>query len=150
MLKNVYCSKFVIFSNNEEKKSTLKCHHSEIEAIFCEVFSCYYLSIAHCIEKFKWWQSLTNGGVELGMHAHVLSRFHRVQLFATLWTVTHQVPLSLGFSPLVFLTRGGCQALLQGIIPTQGLNSSLLSPALAGRFFTTGTTWEAYWIRVDC
>ena len=27
---------------------------------------------------------------------HVLSRFSRVQLFATLWTVAHQVPLSMG------------------------------------------------------
>ena len=37
-----------------------------------------------------------------------------------------------------------CHALLQGIFPTQGLNpTSLMSPALTGRFFTTSTTWEA-------
>ena len=30
-----------------------------------------------------------------------------------------------------------CHVLLQGIFPTQGLNSSLLSPALAGGFFIT-------------
>ena len=30
--------------------------------------------------------------------ACVLSHFGRVQLFATLWTVTHQTPLSLEFS----------------------------------------------------
>ena len=37
-----------------------------------------------------------------------------------------------------------CNALLQGIFPTQGLNPSLLqSPALEGRFFTTVATWEA-------
>ena len=35
----------------------------------------------------------------------------------------------------------GCRALLQGIFLTPG--SSLTSPALAGRFFTTGATWEA-------
>ena len=48
-------------------------------------------------------------------------------------------------------TGVGCHALLQGIFPTQGLNplffflesTSLMSPALAGRFFTTGATWEA-------
>ena len=28
----------------------------------------------------------------------VLSRFSRVQLFATLWTVAHQAPLSMEFS----------------------------------------------------
>ena len=36
----------------------------------------------------------------------------------------------------------GSHALLQGIFLTQGANS-LMSPALAGRFFTTSTTWEA-------
>ena len=33
--------------------------------------------------------------------------------------------------------------LLQGIFPTQGLNPCLMSPALAGRFFTNSATWEA-------
>ena len=38
----------------------------------------------------------------------------------------------------------GCQALLQGIFQTQGLNSqSLMSPALTGGFFTTSNPWEA-------
>ena len=37
----------------------------------------------------------------------------------------------------------GCHALLQGTFPTQGLNPSLISPALAVRFFTTSPTWEA-------
>ena len=32
------------------------------------------------------------------MHAPVLSRFSRVQLFVMLWTVAHQAPLSMGFS----------------------------------------------------
>ena len=41
-------------------------------------------------------------------------------------------------------TEVGCHALLQGIFPTQGLNSSLLqSPALRGRIFITSDTWEA-------
>ena len=44
----------------------------------------------------------------------------------------------------------GCHALLQGIFPTQGLNPHLLmSPALAGGFFTTRVTWKGprfqYW-----
>ena len=40
-------------------------------------------------------------------------------------------------------TGVGCQALLQGIFPTQGIEStSLTSPALAGGFFTTSTTRE--------
>ena len=36
-----------------------------------------------------------------------------------------------------------CHFLLQGIFQTQGWNPHLMSPALAGRFFTTITTWEA-------
>ena len=40
-------------------------------------------------------------------------------------------------------TGVGCHALLQVIFPTQGSNSRLMSPALAGRFFTISTTWEA-------
>ena len=31
------------------------------------------------------------------MHACVLSRFSHIRLFATLWTVAHQAPLSVGF-----------------------------------------------------
>ena len=34
-------------------------------------------------------------------------------------------------------------------MPSQGSNPHLLSPALAGRFFTTSNTWEA-WIYVCC
>ena len=44
-------------------------------------------------------------------------------------------------------TERSCHALLQGIFPTQGLNSHLLylpSPTLAGEFFTNSTTWEAH------
>ena len=38
-----------------------------------------------------------------------------------------------------------CHVLLQGIFLTQGLNPHhFMFPALAGRFFTTSATWEAY------
>ena len=39
-----------------------------------------------------------------------------VQLFATLWTVAHQAPLSMGFSKEEYWS--GLHALLQGIFPT--------------------------------
>ena len=35
----------------------------------------------------------------------------------------------------------GCHVLLQGIFPTQRSNQCLVSPALAGRFFTTRAMW---------
>ena len=41
----------------------------------------------------------------------------------------------------------GCHALLQEGFPTQRLNPCLLlSPALAGGFFTTSGTWEAHYL----
>ena len=52
----------------------------------------------------------------------VLSSFS--QLYATLWTVAHQAPLSMGSSRQK--TGVGCHALLQGILPTRGSNPCLL------------------------
>ena len=79
----------------------------------------------------------------------VLNLFSRIQLFATLWTVAHQPPLSMGFSRQE--TGVHCHFLLQGIFPTQGSNPHLFrSPALTGGFFTTSTTWEALLFIVEC
>ena len=47
----------------------------------------------------------------------------RVQLFATLWTIAHQAPLSTGFSRQEHLS---CLALVQGTFLTQGWNLHLL------------------------
>ena len=65
-----------------------------------------------------------------------------VQLYATLWTVAYQASLSVEFykqeywSDLPFPPPGD--------LPFPELEpASLMSPALAGRFFTTSTTWEA-------
>ena len=46
-------------------------------------------------------------------------------LFAALWPVARQAPLSMGFS-LGKKTGGGCYFLLQGIFLPQGLNLCLL------------------------
>ena len=65
-----------------------------------------------------------------------------VQLFATLWTVAHQAPLSMGFSCHDYW----CGLLFPppGDLPNTGIEPlSLMSPALAGGFFTTSATWEA-------
>ena len=58
------------------------------------------------------------------------------QLFVTPWTVAHQAPLSMGFSRQEYWS--GLLFPAPGIKPT-----SLMSPALAGRFFTASITWEA-------
>ena len=54
----------------------------------------------------------------------MLSCFSHVQLFATLWTIGCQVPLSMILSRQEYWS--GCHVLLQGIFSTQGLNPSFL------------------------
>ena len=49
---------------------------------------------------------------------------HRVRLFETPWTVAHRTPLAMGFPGKN--TGVGCHFILQGILPTQGLNPGLL------------------------
>ena len=75
--------------------------------------------------------------------ARVLSRFSHLQLFATLWTVALQAPLSVGFFRQQYWSVLPCPPpgdfLDPGIIPL-----SLRAPALAGGFFTTSAPWEAH------
>ena len=72
---------------------------------------------------------------------NTLSHFIHVWIFATLWTVAHQVPLSMGFSRQEYWSRLPCSP--PGDFPYPGIKSMfLMSPALAGVSFTTSTTWE--------
>ena len=71
----------------------------------------------------------------------ILSRFSCVWLFATLWTVACQVPLSMGFSGQEYWSGLPCPS--PGDLPDPGMEpTSLGSPALAGGFFTTNTTYD--------
>ena len=79
----------------------------------------------------------------LSFHACVQSLFSHVWIFVTLWTVPHQTPLSLGFSRQESWSWLPCPP--PGDLPNPGIDQvSLTSPALAGRFFTTGATWQAH------
>ena len=69
----------------------------------------------------------------------VLSRFSHVQSFATLWTIAHQAPLSMGFSRHEYWSGLPCPS--PGDLPPLGIEP--VSPVLAGRFFTTSATWKA-------
>jgi len=54
-----------------------------------------------------------------------------------------QVPLSMGFPRREYWRRLPCPP--PEDLPDPGIDPrSLESPALAGRFFTTSATWEAY------
>ena len=68
----------------------------------------------------------------------VLSRFSHVQLSVTIWTVAHQAPLSMEFSRQEYWSGLPCPP--PGDLPDPGIEpKSLMSPALAGAFFTTST-----------
>ena len=71
-----------------------------------------------------------------------LSRSVISDFFATPWTVAHQAPLSLGFSRQEYWSGLPCHP--PGDLLNPGIKSmSLMSPALAARFFTASATWEA-------
>ena len=77
------------------------------------------------------------------VRACMLSHFSHIWLFATMWTVAGQPPLSMGFSRQEY--RSGLPCNPPGDLPGSGIKPiSLMSPALAGGFFTTSTTWEAW------
>ena len=66
-----------------------------------------------------------------------------VRLFATPWTVACQPPLSMGFSRQEYW--GGLPCPSPGDLSNLGIEpTSLMSPALAGGFFTTSASWEAH------
>ena len=75
------------------------------------------------------------------VHVFVLSHFGCVRPFGTLWTVALQAPLSMGFSRQECWSGLPCPP--PGHLPDPGIEpASLMSLALSGRFFTTGTAWE--------
>ena len=73
----------------------------------------------------------------------MLSCFSRVRLCVTPWAVAHQAPLSVGVSKQEYWS--GLPCLSPGNLLYPGIElTSLTPPALAGGFFTTSATWEAY------
>jgi len=73
--------------------------------------------------------------------ACMLSCFSHARLFVTLWTIALQAPLSMGFSRQEYWSGLLCPS--PGDLPNSGIKrASFMSPALAGKFFTTSTTPE--------
>ena len=77
--------------------------------------------------KFSW---TTDTSIYFAIIAVELLSY--VELFVTLWTVDHQSPLSMGFLRQEYW--GGLSFPPLGDLPNQGIE--LISPALAGKFFT--------------
>ena len=75
------------------------------------------------------------------MRACMLSHSSCVQLCATPWTVAIQSPLSMGFSRKEY--RSGLPCPPPGDLPNPGIKpGSLMTPALAARFFIASATGE--------
>ena len=78
----------------------------------------------------------------------MLSHFSCVQLFATLWIIAYQAPLSMGFSGQEYWSGLPCPP--PGHLPDTGIKpTSLESPALAGEFFTTSAILEAQYLELS-
>ena len=83
----------------------------------------------------------------------VRSRSSSIRLCATLWTIACQAPLSMEFSRQEYWSGLPCP--FSGDLPDAGIKLvTLMSPALAGRFFTIGIfsnelalliRWPKYW-----
>ena len=82
------------------------------------------------------------------MHVCVCQVASVVSDSVILWTVACQAPLSMGFSRQEYWSRWSCPPPRD--LPDPGMEpASLMSPALAGRFFTTSATWEVPKIRIQ-
>ena len=76
-------------------------------------------------------------------HECGLGCFNHVHVCATLWTIACQATLFMGFSRQEYWS--GLPFPLPGDRPRPGIEPvSLMSPALAGGFFTTSATWRDY------
>ena len=73
---------------------------------------------------------------------HMLNHFSCVWLSVTLWTVAHWAPLSMGFSRQQYWCGLLCPP-PGDLLSPQIKPVSLTSLALAERFFTARTVWEA-------
>ena len=77
--------------------------------------------------------------------AVLFCHFSCVRLFATLWTVAHQAPLSMGFSRKEYWSELPC--LPPGDLLDPGIElASLMSPALADMFSTTSPPGKPMYI----
>ena len=142
--ENCTCALYIYEPFNELSQSKSPCNHQPVESWYKASFPVFPQSL-HPPFSLKLLTILLI--LELIFSCFytfmcVLSGFSRVQLFVTLWTLAHQAHLSKGFSRQDYWSGFPCPP--PGDLPDPGIESmSLASPVLAGRFFTTSTTWEA-------
>ena len=87
------------------------------------LFMDFWCCIALVLFNPQWMPE--NTGCYQTLHACVLSLFSHVQLFATLWTVAHQAPLSISFPRQEYWRRLPFPS--PGGLPNPGIGPHLLS-----------------------
>ena len=92
--------------------------HTHTHTLFLHISSVALLSV-FIFPDFQ------NRSCILGIHAHMLSHFSCVQLFATLWTVACQATLPTGFSRQEYWSGLPCP--LPGDLPDPGIEPASLS-----------------------
>ena len=80
--------------------------------------------------------------------ACVLSHFSCVRLFAIQWTEARQAPLPMESSRQEYWSGLSCPP--PGDLPNPGIKPMSTSPAVAGEFFTTGTTLTLARLHILC
>ena len=90
------------------------------------------------------WSPQEHTGKTILTRTCLLSRFGRVRLFVAPWTVARQAPLSMGFSRQEYWSGLPFPSL--GDLPDPGTEpTSLMSPALAGGFFSGCKLVKGLW-----
>ena len=111
-------------------------------AIICNCENNYFLCDITGQIRERWVKLIRNKTKYSLLCLHVKS-LQCVWLFVTLWTVAHQTPLPMWFSRQEYWSGFSCPPPKD--LPNPGIEpASLMSPALAGIFFTTWATWEAH------
>ena len=101
-----------------------------------------FFKISLTFKMLRWFMFTTFQEISLCcFRFSVLNYFSCVQLYATLWTAARQAPLPMEILSARILKWVAMPS--SGYLPDPGiLPMPLMSPALAGGFFTTSTTWE--------
>ena len=110
----------------------------------CKSLSCFFLSLQVSVFLLCMYHSSSFSFPSLLPRLRFLlcacCCFTHVRLFATLWTVARQAPLSMGFSRQEYCSGLPCPA--PGDLPNLGIKPVSLT-SLPGRFSITRVTWEA-------
>ena len=93
-----------------------------------------YSCLGKPMDRGTWWATVT------GSQTVKVKSLSRVRLFATLWTVAHQAPLSMGFSRQKYWSGLPFPSPMD--LPNPGIEP--MSLALSGRFFYHCATWKAH------